>query len=52
MQVGLARAYQGPQRCHIRKSGKRGDKIACSKDATHEHGYHEQEPGSAGEHAA
>ena len=36
----------------IRKSGKKGDKIACSKDVTHEHGYQEQEPGSAGEHAA
>jgi DNA topoisomerase-1 len=36
----------------IRKSGKRGDKIACSKDATHEHGFHEQEPPTAGEHAA
>ena len=36
----------------IRKSGKRGDKIQCSRDASHDHGYHEQEPGSSGEHAA
>ena len=36
----------------IRKSGKKGDKIACSKDVTHDHGYQEHESGSAGEHAA
>jgi DNA topoisomerase-1 len=36
----------------IRKSGKKGDKIACSKDVTHEHGYQESDSGSAGEHAA
>ncbi|HXW76767.1 MAG TPA: type I DNA topoisomerase [Candidatus Eremiobacteraceae bacterium] len=38
----------------LRKSGKRGEKIVCSVDSSHEHGYaeHEQEPGSAGEHAA
>jgi len=36
----------------IRKSGKKGDKIACSKDVTHDHGYQEQDSGSSGEHAA
>ena len=36
----------------IRKSGKKGDKIVCSRDAAHDHGYQEHEPGSAGEHAA
>jgi len=38
----------------IRKSGKKGDKIVCSVDPLHEHGYIEAEPatGAADEHAA
>jgi len=37
----------------IRKSGKRGDKIVCSADPTHDHGYRDVEPGgTADEHAA
>ncbi|HYK54706.1 MAG TPA: type I DNA topoisomerase [Candidatus Eremiobacteraceae bacterium] len=38
----------------IRKSGRKGDKIVCSVDPLHEHGYHEAEPasGTADEHAA
>jgi DNA topoisomerase I len=36
----------------IRKSGKKGDKIACSKNAAHDHGYQDQEPGATAEHAA
>ncbi len=36
----------------IRKSGKKGDKIACSRDAAHDHGFVDQEPPNAGEHAA
>jgi DNA topoisomerase-1 len=36
----------------IRKSGKKGDKIACSKNAVHDHGYQDQEPGGTAEHAA
>jgi DNA topoisomerase-1 len=36
----------------IRKSGKKGDKIACSKNAAHDHGYQDQESGGTAEHAA
>jgi len=38
----------------IRKSGRKGDKIVCSVDPLHEHGYHEAEPAAnaADEHAA
>ena len=38
----------------IRKSGRKGDKIVCSVDPLHDHGYHEAEPtpNAADEHAA
>ena len=39
----------------IRKSGRKGDKIVCSVDPLHDHGYRESEPpggGAADEHAA
>jgi len=35
----------------IRKSGRKGDKIVCSQDASHDHGYHEPNTDAA-EHAA